>query len=112
MTISPIYGRRKTSNNILTKRLKRRRAKKRSLPKRLFHLKGFERYSEKSHTIKYVTIPSMKTDTAAHGLEIIRGTIYPGTTSPDKTQPRRRLKNVETTTPTKTVVVTELAKLP
>jgi len=75
-------------------------------------LKNFERYSEKSQTIRYVTTPSMKTDTAAHGLEIMRGTTYPGTTSPDKTQPRRRLKKVETITPTKTVVVTELAKLP
>ena len=46
------------------------------------------------------------------GRAISSGTRYPGTTRPDSTHPKRRLKKVMTKTPTQTVVTTELARLP
>ena len=38
--------------------------------------------------------------------------MYPGTTNPERTQPKRRFMKQTTSTPAHTVVTTELARLP
>lgn len=88
-------------------------AKKRSRPNRLAHSPSrLERYSEKNHAMKYVTALSTRMTATAQGFTISSGTRYPGTTSPDRTQPRRKLKKATTKTPTHTVVITEPESAP
>jgi hypothetical protein len=65
--------------------------------------------SDIHHTTAYVMTDSTSITLADIGFAISKGTKYPGTTSPDRTHPNRKLKNTTTHTPTNTVVVIEIA---
>jgi hypothetical protein len=65
-----------------------------------------------NQTRKYVKTLSNNTTPAAQGFISISGTKYPGTTKPDNTQPKRKLKKHTIDMPTHTTGITELDKLP
>lgn len=86
-------------------------AKNRSRPKKLLQGARRDKYSEKNQTRKYVMMLSTSITPADQGLIKIKGTTYPGTTSPDNTQPSLRLKKQTTNMPTQTTGIIELARL-